>query len=438
MNQKSALLIGILFAVTIQVQAQSRKILFEEVKNRPATTTGQWVIGDKNMTVDGNSQIASAETIKPGSLAVTEYFEAGGKNVVTRMQPYPIQASEISDGPYVNWIDPQTAEIITIVNGKLSRQRIEKITEPRVIKNLTPRVQALTLNPAPPSPPKSEWNQPSRLMAISDLEGNYLNTVRFLENNKVIDQQGHWIWGEGHLVLVGDLVDRGQSVTELMWLFHRLELEAIAAGGRVHYVLGNHEAMVMGGDLRYIHPKYVFTSTRIGIAYDQLHGPDTEIGRWWRSKNGVTRVGDLLFVHGGYSPKLDAAKLEMNQLNQLIRNGLPPRKSVGATPATNPVGDMHGPFWYRGYFPQHAAAWDGLATPAQLKQILNRHNAKHVVIGHTVVDQVGPIDDSGFVLGIDVKWADSKKCEGLLQENGILYRVLMNGQRERLFPDKSK
>eukprot|EP01047_Picozoa_sp_COSAG01_P065334 COSAG01_NODE_8807_length_2652_cov_1.825695_5_plen_38_part_01 len=38
MNQKSALLIGILFAVTIQVQAQSRKILFEEVKNRPATT----------------------------------------------------------------------------------------------------------------------------------------------------------------------------------------------------------------------------------------------------------------------------------------------------------------------------------------------------------------------------------------------------------------
>ena len=79
---------------------------------------------------------SSAEAIKPGSLAVTEYFEAGGKNVVTRMQPYPIQASEISDGPYVNWLDPQTAEIITIVNGKLSRQRIEKITEPRVIKSL--------------------------------------------------------------------------------------------------------------------------------------------------------------------------------------------------------------------------------------------------------------------------------------------------------------
>eukprot|EP01047_Picozoa_sp_COSAG01_P141127 COSAG01_NODE_72126_length_254_cov_0.496774_1_plen_35_part_10 len=35
------------------------------------------------MTVDGNSQIASAEAIKLGSLAVTEYFEAGGKNVVT-------------------------------------------------------------------------------------------------------------------------------------------------------------------------------------------------------------------------------------------------------------------------------------------------------------------------------------------------------------------
>jgi hypothetical protein len=37
-----------------------------------------------------------------------------------------------------------------------------------------------------------------------------------------------------------------------------------------------------------------------------------------------------------------------------------------------------------------------------------------------------------------VKWADSKKCEGLLQENGILYRVLINGQRQRLFPDNAK
>ena len=369
MNHKSALLIGILFTFTIQGQAQSRKILFEEVKSRPVITTGQWVIGDQNMIVDGNSQITSAEAIKSGSLAVTEYFTDGGKNFVTRMQPYPIQASEINDGPYVNWLDAQTAEIITIVRGKIARQRIEQLNEPRVIKNLTPEVPSLTLDPTPPSPPKSEWRQPSRLMAISDLEGNYLNAVRFLENNKVIDQQKHWIWGEGHLVLVGDLVDRGQSVTELMWLIHRLEQEAVAAGGRVHYVLGNHEAMVMGGDLRYIHPKYVFTSTRIGIGYDQLHGPNTEIGRWWRSKNGVTRVGDLLFVHGGYSPKLDAAKLEINQLNQLIRAGLPPRKSVGTTPATNPVGDMHGPFWYRGYFPQHAAAWGGLATPNQLKHM---------------------------------------------------------------------
>ena len=438
MNQRSALLIGILFTITIQVHAQTRKVLFEEVNNRPDTIIGQWVIGNKNMIVDSNSQIASAAQIKPGSLAVTEYFEVGSKAYVTRMQPYPVQASEINDGPYVNWIDAKTAEIITIVKGKVSRQRIQELTQPRVIEQLTPRVKSLTLDPAPPSSPKSEWEQPSRLMAISDLEGNYLNAVRFLENNKVIDNQGRWIWGDGHLVLVGDLVDRGKSVTELMWLIHRLENEAIKAGGRVHYVLGNHEAMVMGGDLRYIHPKYLFTSTRIGITYDQLHGPNTEIGRWWRSKNGVTRVGDLLFVHGGYSPKLDAAKLEIEQLNRLIRNGLPPRKTIGATPATNPVGDMHGPFWYRGYFPQHAAAWGGLATPDQLKQILNRHNAKHVVIGHTVVDQVGPIDESGFVLGIDVKWADPEKCEGLLQEKGVLYRVLMNGQRQRLFPANRK
>ena len=89
MNHKSALLIGILFTFTIQVQAQSRKILFEEVKSRPALTTGKWVIGDQNMIVDGNSQITSAEAIKSGSLAVTEYFTDGGKNFVTRMPAVP-------------------------------------------------------------------------------------------------------------------------------------------------------------------------------------------------------------------------------------------------------------------------------------------------------------------------------------------------------------
>jgi hypothetical protein len=417
---------------------QQRQILIEEIQKKPENLIGDWVIGGKKLTTDESSKIGSSELADIGSLIVVEYVVKDNQAHITQMQPQPFKAASITDGPYVNWIDPTTVEVITINQGKLKRQVITDITEPRELKNLTPLVKTVTLDPKPPTPPKSQWDAPQRLLAISDLEGNYLHALRFLQNNHVLDEDGHWDWGNGHLVLVGDLVDRGQSVAEVMWLMRRLEREAESAGGRVHYVLGNHEAMVMAGDLRYIHLKYHFTSTRIGMSYDQLHGPKSEIGRWWRSRNGVTCVGNLLFVHGGYSPELDQANLDMDELNQLIRAGLPPARPTGKTAATNPVGHQHGPFWYRGYFQQHAADWGGLASQKEIARILDRHKAKHIVIGHTVVDEVGPIDEFGTVIGIDVKWADSTKCQGLLQEDGKLYRLTMTGEREEILAGVEK
>ena len=417
---------------------QTRKIVFEEVQSKPESgTAGEWVIGGEKFSVTASTKIDTAIPAKIGGLVVAEYFFDGSKSIITQMMPQPYMAAEMTDGPYVFWKDATTAEILTLEGGKPKRQLIENITEPREIENLTKFVKTIRLDPAQPQSPKADWDTPSRLLAISDLEGNYNHTLRFLQNNQVIDEEGHWIWGNGHLVLVGDLVDRGPMVTEVMWLLHQLEHEAHAAGGNVHYVLGNHEAMVMGGDLRYIHPRYHFIAGRLGVPYDQLFGEATEIGRWWRSKNAVTRVGNLLFVHGGYSPKLDQANLSMDELNKRVRAGLPPNRPTGQTAGTNPVQHQHGPFWYRGYFAKHAAGW-GLATPDELDRILNRHKAQHIVIGHPVVEHVGPIDESGKVIGIDTKWANSSKCEGLLQENGKLYRLTMAAERFELFAETVK
>ena len=421
-----------LVPVAGSILGQERQILFEEIQQMPPNLEGEWIIGGKPLIVGKSSLIRPRELAEIGALAVVEFMVNGDEAFVTQMAPQSIKAAEINDGPYVNWIDKTTARVITIKNGKLEQRDIKNITEPRDFKNPTSLVESIRLDPDPPTPPKSQWEMPARLLAISDLEGNYHNARRFLENCNVINRSGHWNWGDGHLVLVGDLVDRGDHVTELMWLIRQLERESAAAGGRVHYVLGNHEAMVMGGDLRYIHRKYHFTSTRIGMRYDQLHGESSEIGRWWRSKNGVIRVGNLLFVHGGYSPKLDSANLDIDSLNRLIRQGLPPAQPVGLTAATNPVRHPHGPFWYRGYFEEHATAWGGLASQSEISHILERHQAKHVVIGHTVVDEVGPINDSGSVIAIDVKWAESARCQGLLQERGKLYRVMSDGDREEI------
>jgi hypothetical protein len=422
--------VGILVLPGLLSGQEFRRLMIEEIQTVPTEANGEWKIGGQVFATVAITQINASRRPTAGELAAVEYVVQDGKLVATVIQPIGIKAVDVHDGPYVIWKDASTAEVLIMTGGKVSRKTYQNITEPTVIDDLPAPVNSITLDPTTPSSPKSVWPRAAKLMAISDLEGNYQNARRFLETNKLIDQKGNWIWGEGHLVLVGDLVDRGSQVTELMWLLHRLERQAQKAGGRVHYILGNHEAMVMGGDLRYIHPKYHFVTARMKLSYDQLFAANTEIGRWWRSKNGVQTIGNLLFIHGGYSPILDQAQLDIKTLNQRIRAGLPPAQPTGLTPATNPVKHQHGPFWYRGYFEKHAAAWGGLATEKEIKAILTRHRTEHIVIGHTVVDQIGPLDKTGAVIGVDVKWRDAKNCQGLLQVNGQLWRVSIDGKRE--------
>ena len=212
-------------------QGELRQVLFEEIQAVPQQLKGEWTIGDRKFTVDGDTMVSRSLPPKVGTVAVIEYFERDGTSIITRIQPLPIVAKDISDGPYVFWKDLNTAEVVTINKGKVERQVINDIQEPRQLKELSSSEKTITLDPEMPTTPRSSWDAPNRLLAISDMEGNYHNVLRFLQNNEVLDDDGHWNWGDGHLVLLGDLVDRGFMVTELMWLMRRLEREAEAAGG---------------------------------------------------------------------------------------------------------------------------------------------------------------------------------------------------------------
>ena len=125
---------------------------------------------------------------------------------------------------------------------------------------------------------------------------------------------------------------------------------------------------------------------------------------------------------------LDAAGLDIDTLNQRVRAGLAPAVPAGDSPDINPVGHQHGPFWYRGHFDQHAATW-GKATPEQVQRILDRHGVDHIVIGHTLVSNVGTIDDTGQVNAIDVKWQDPSAGEGLLLQDGMLRRLTVTQEQ---------
>ena len=432
MPQVHRFLIGLGFVLSILFVRPSFSAdqVLVELDSFPAENVGEWKASGRVFVASPRTTFSLNVPPQKGGIVAITFIMQGEVAMATGIQTLPVTAKDLDDGPYVFWKDGNTAVVMSHCNGQVTRTEHPDITAAIDVPTGCAGWPMVRLDPRAPKVPDWSWPAPSRLLAVSDLEGNMQTLVSFLRNNKVIDEDGHWAWGDGHLLFNGDIVDRGEQVTEILWLIRRLEREAQAAGGQVHFVLGNHEAMVMAGDLRYIHPKYVFTSDRLGMSYDALFAADSELGRWFRTRNSVVKVGNLLFVHAGYSPELDRLNLEPEEINQSIQEKLgPPAWPSREDLKAQLMWHQQGPLWYRGYHPRYAEQWGGLPTDAEIKAITSRHAVDYIVVGHTVVDDVSWLDAKKRLICIDVSWADAGEGEGLLVEDEKLYRLDMNGRR---------
>jgi len=97
-----------------------------------------------------------------------------------------------------------------------------------------------------------QWTGVERVVAVGDVHGAYDELVAILEESDLVDDELRWIGGETHLVMLGDIADRGPRPQACFDLVIRLQQEALASGGRLHFLLGNHEIMNLVGDLRYV------------------------------------------------------------------------------------------------------------------------------------------------------------------------------------------
>ena len=273
---------------------------------------------------------------------------------------------------------------------------------------------------------KSEYREPSRLFVLSDIEGQYDTLKQLLWKGGVMDKHFNWTFGKGHLVIVGDVFDRGDKVTETLWLIYDLEEKAKKAGGHVHYILGNHEVMNMNGDHRYVHPKYIELARQSSLPYDTFYRAHTELGRWLRTKNVVEKIGNHLFMHGGLSPYVMRSGVSIDTINAIARRYYGTAEDSIPSPEYLVFSD-YGPMWYRGYFTAPKA------TPQQVDSTLQLYNAKKIIIGHTPVRQVSAFY-GGKVINVDAPHA-SGGAEGLLIERKTYYRVPIRGARIPLKPE---
>lgn len=272
--------------------------------------------------------------------------------------------------------------------------------------------------------PPTTYQDGEPIVALSDLEGNYKAFRDLLIVHGVIDESLQWRFGKGHLVLVGDMIDRGESVTQLLWLIYKLEQEAKTAGGTVHYILGNHEIKNLQGNDRSAANKYIPIAGFLGRSRAGLFDRSSFLGRWLASKNTVEMINGHLFVHGGLHPEVLEYQLGLEEINQMVRGQYRqmyyPGLATGALDFLTATST--GPAWYRGYFKDEV-------TSADVLTILKTFEATSIIVGHTLQSDVTRYFD-GALFAIDVKHPDDynrsfppKHSEGLLIENGETFRL---------------
>lgn len=222
------------------------------------------------------------------------------------------------------------------------------------------------------------YKMPERMLVVSDIEGNFIGFKMILLGAKVIDENFNWNFGDGHLVLVGDFFDRGLNVTEVLWLIYKLEQEAEDAGGKVHFILGNHEILNLEGNTQYVRKKYLENAKIIEEPYSRWLDNNSELGRWLRTKNAIEKIGDYVFCHGGVSTALARTGLSLNDINKISRKYLGiPYEDIRDPTALAVFDIKSGIFWYRN-------AAKNMLDASEVKDIFDYVGAKRMVVGHTL------------------------------------------------------
>jgi hypothetical protein len=280
---------------------------------------------------------------------------------------------------------------------------------------------ALALAAPAAAAPQADWDHVERVVVFGDLHGDYAKFHDMLAKAGLIDAHDHWSGGRTHLVQVGDVPDRAPDTRRIVDLLMRLEPEARRAGGYLHALIGDHEAMNMEGDLRYTTPGEFAAfagpdSARLRnvyyarvVDYIKAHPPpegppkfdaafraqfDAEhplgwvehqiawssegvYGQWVLTHATVIRINDVLYMHAGLGPSF--AAYDKTLLNRAVLAALRHEPVPPGAP-DNVLWAAEGPLWYRGF------AWnDEAAEAANVAAVLAASHVNRIVVGHTKV-----------------------------------------------------
>ncbi len=307
-----------------------------------------------------------------------------------------------------------------------------------------------------------------RIVVIGDIHGDYDNFLETLVQTDLVDDDGQWVAGSDVLVQLGDIPDRGPDSLRAVRYLRDLQLQAETAGGQVIALIGNHESMMMQGDLRYVHPgeyaafvndkskdlrkryydatvQHIKSTTprsdwpkfnrsyrkeweqRVPLGYVELRqawAPSGELGRWVLANSAVAQIDDMIFVHGGLSVR--PPHMPISEINTRIRTELAAPDALSDDALVN---QPDGPLWYRGL----ATLAETPENETAIDNMLSFYDAKKIVIGHTpILGSLLPRFDGRVILadvGLSSHYGGSKAALVIEDDDYWLYQ---NGERRPL------
>lgn len=345
-----------------------------------------------------------------------------------------VNLDDYADGPHFFWIDSKTVKSWYINHKKegntidIREKKIKVKGDSVLVKGQKGDSNRYWLRKGKYPVQDAEYTDVKKLLAIGDVHGEYDVMVDLLQNTGVINENLDWNWGDGHLVFIGDIFDRGNKVTESLYLIKKLQRQAIENKGKLHLLLGNHEVMVLMNDSRYVAPKYKNMCQRLMMNYPRFFAENTELGKWLRSLNSVVKINDLLFVHGGLSPSLVDRELSLEQINNDIRNSLSADNKMTHEEIMKTIYFPENPLWYRGYLMKSRTY--SIINSDELNKVLSYYKANRIFFGHTEVESIRFLH-GGKVVAINVPMGYPEiKPQVLLVENGMYYRCFLDGSKE--------
>lgn len=283
--------------------------------------------------------------------------------------------------------------------------------------------------------------QAGRLVAVGDVHGDLDRFVDVLSMAGLVDDAQNWAGGSAVLVQLGDVVDRGSKSCQVIEFLTQLEKQAGRAGGAVHALVGNHEAMRLYGDFHHVAAAEFqrFVTSKSERERDRLFdaelarqggrgdlrqrddlslgfrprwendhplgqaelarafSPKGTYGKWILARPVALRMADTLFIHAGISPKY--SEWSESRFNARIAEELKLGEKMGEDAVCR---DQSGPLWWRGFATESDAA-----LASHVDELLAKHQVRRMVVGHSpttdgVVSRLG-----GKVILADVGLSES-------------------------------